>query len=215
MKTYYDITVLMGKESINYPQNTPYKRYDKMKISNGDLCNLSSMEISVHAGTHIDSPAHFIDGGKRISQFSIENFILPARVINVENPVCVTPDLLDSLEIDEGTALLFRTANSINRLCASGKFSEEYVYISSEAAQICVQKKASLVGLDYISIEEFGNNSFPAHHSILGAGIPVLEGIDLKNVPAGSYTLHCLPLKMDKAEASPTRAVLFQDRESL
>jgi arylformamidase len=65
-----------------------------------------------------------------------------------------------------------------------------------------------MVGIDYITIERYGDEAFPSHHTILGKGIPVLEGLDLKEVPPGRYTLICLPLKIKGAEASPVRAIL-------
>ena len=88
-------------------------------------------------------------------------------------------------------------------------FSAGYVYLSSEAAEFCIKKKVALIGLDAISIEKHGDEAFPTHRKILGNSIPILEGINLKEVPSGKYTLVCLPLKIKGGEASPVRAVLL------
>ncbi len=116
---------------------------------------------------------------------------------------------LRKLDIKPGEALLFKTANSMKGQCTRGTFSDDFVYISSEAADYCVEKKCGMVGLDYITIEKYGDTDFPAHRKILGANVYILEGINLKAVPPGSYTLVCLPLRIKGGEASPVRAILI------
>ena len=114
-----------------------------------------------------------------------------------------------SIEHD-GDALLFKTDNSLSGRCRTGTFSERFVYLSPGAAQFCVDRKLGLIGVDYITIERYGDEAFPAHRTILGKDILVLEGIDLGNVPPGRYTLFCFPLKIKDGEASPVRAILFR-----
>jgi len=92
----------------------------------------------------------------------------------------------------------------------SGVFAEDYVYISSDAADYLVDKQVSLVGLDYGCVDEFSNTKFPAHKKILGAGILIVENINLKDVPTGRYMLYCLPLRISGTEASPARAILVR-----
>ena len=111
-------------------------------------------------------------------------------------------------EINEGDAVLFKTKNSRSGLAKSGEFRQEYVCIGRETAKFLVKKKASLVGTDYVSVDEYGDKSCPVHNEFAKAGVLVLEGINLSDVPAGNYTLICFPLKI-KAEASPVRAVLI------
>lgn len=206
--TIYDISVTLGEESIDYPGDTPYSRKSLSTIEKGGVCNLSGLELSTHAGTHLDTPAHFIKTGKTIDQYRVDDFILPALVLDLQNHDSVAAEDLQQLDLAVGTALLFKTDNSKSGRNRNGFFSEDYVFISEGAARICVEKKVSLVGLDYISIDRFTDQSFRAHTSLLSAGILVLEGIDLGKVPAGQYLLCCLPLKIKGAEASPVRAIL-------
>jgi arylformamidase len=208
-KTIYDISVVLGEESINFPGDTPYSRELLSTMEGGGVCELSKLQLSAHSGTHIDAPAHFIKQGKTIDRYESGRFILSTVVADMGNrPVCLPEDLLD-IHIQPGEALLLRTENSSSGRCRNGVFSEEFVYITKETAQLCVEKEISLVGLDYITIEEYGNDGFDAHQTLLSADVLILEGIDLQNVPAGRYTLLCLPLKMKGAEASPVRAVLL------
>jgi arylformamidase len=117
---------------------------------------------------------------------------------------------LENLDIEPGDALLFKTDNSVSGRCRNGVFSENFVYLSSAAANFCVEEKIRLVGIDYISIEKYGDEAFPSHRKILGNNILILEGIDLKEAPQGRYTLICLPLTIKDGEASPVRAILLQ-----
>lgn len=206
----YDISVLLGAESIDYPGDTPYSRDLIWTIKDSGICDLSKLVMSAHSGTHIDVPSHFIPLAKPIDQYAIQDFILPAQVVNIEDKESIRSIELENLEIEPGDALLFKTDNSINGRCKTGVFSESFVSLSLEAANFCVEQNVSLVGIDYITIEKYGEEAFPSHRKILGNNILILEGIDLKEVPQGRYTLICLPLKIKDGEASPVRAILLR-----
>lgn len=208
-KSIYDISVILGEQSIDYPGDTAYSRNMVDTIQKNGVCDLSRLELSAHSGTHIDTPSHFISNAKSVDQYEIDQFILPAVIIEVSDPNAVRGSDLNNASLQPGDAVLFRTNNSVSRCCCSGTFSKKFVYLSKEAAAVCVEKKLALVGIDYITIEEYGNDSFDTHKTLLKNGILVLEGIDLYHVPIGRYTLLCLPLKMKGAEASPVRAVLL------
>lgn len=207
-QTVYDISVLLGIESICYPGDTPYSRDLILTIEGSGICNLSKLVLSAHSGTHIDTPLHFIPNGKSIDKYPVQGFILPAAVVNIEDRESIRPSELENIDIKKGDAILFRTDNSRSGRCRSGIFCENFVYLSTEAADFCAKKKVSLVGIDYTTIERPGDETFPAHRKILGNNILVLEGINLDRVPPGRYTLFCLPLRIKGGEASPVRAIL-------
>jgi len=209
-ESIYDISVRLGDESIDYPNDTPYTRELIWTIKDSRICDLSELVMSAHSGTHIDTPAHFIEGGRTLDSYAVRDFILPAQVVNIEDKEAIRPAEFRNPSIEPGDALLFRTENSVSGLCRTGSFSERFVYLSPEAAELCVDKKVSLVGIDYITIERYGDKGFPSHRKILGNNILALEGIDLNAVPSGRYTLFCLPLKIKEGEASPVRAVLLR-----
>ena len=209
-ETVYDISVRLGDESIDYPGDTPYSRELIWNIKDSNICDLSKLVMSAHSGTHVDTPAHFIEGAGTLDSYTIQDFILPAQVVNIEDNEAIRPAELKNVNIEPGDALLFKTDNSVSGRCNTSNFSESFVYLSSEAAELCVEKEASLVGIDYITIEKYGDEAFPAHRRILGNNILVLEGINLREVRQGRYTLLCLPLKIKGGEASPVRAVLLR-----
>ena len=105
---------------------------------------------------------------------------------------------------------MIKTSNS--RLWASGRFEAQFVGLDVSAAQWCVAHGVKLVGVDYLSVQsprESGN----VHRALLGAGVIVLEGLDLSRVYEGQYDLCVLPLKLEGTEAAPARAVVRR-RES-
>jgi arylformamidase len=208
-KRAYDISVLLGSENADYPGDHPYTREEASSISDGAAYNLSTLTLSTHSGTHIDAPAHFLEMAKTIDLYPPENFVLPAHVVHVEDVESIKLDSLDGLKTERGDALLFKTTNSTSGLSRSGLFSEKFVYLSEEAADVCVNLGVGLVGIDYISIDRYGDDMAPVHYKLLKEGILILEGINLMDVPSGDYTLLCPPLKMKGAEASPVRALLL------
>jgi arylformamidase len=206
----YDISILLGKEAINWPGTPPYSRELISKIEDGENLNLSKLTLNTHIGTHVDTPFHFIAKGKTLDDYPIERWILPAHVVSIRDREVIQPAELANLDLRPGDALLFKTANSTSGRCISGVFSESYVHMSPETADFCIAQKVSLVGIDYVSVEKYGDEDFPTHHKLLGNEILILEGINLKEVPPGKYTLFCLPLKLKGAEGAPARAVLVR-----
>lgn len=208
-KTLYDISVSLGGESIDYPGDTPYERTQVQNLEDGDDCNLSGINMSAHAGTHLDAPYHFFKNGKTIDEFPVEKFILSARVVPIQNREAIEPSELQNVDILPGEAVLFKTRNSTEGRIENGVFQENFVSLSAKGADWCVHNGIGLVGIDYISIERFGSKNFTIHRKILGNDIPILEGINLKNVPEGKYALYCFPLKIRGGDGAPVRAVLM------
>ncbi len=208
-KIVHDISVMLGKESIDYPGDTEFSRNMIMEL-NDSFCNLSRLEMSCHSGTHLDVPYHFFADGKKLHEFDADEFIYDAEVIEIENKSEVTAEEVDWSRVREGEAVLFKTRNSREGLVNSGSFVDDFVYLSEGAAEKIRDSGASLVGMDYISIEKYGVTEFHSHLMVLGRNIIVLEAINLSAISEGRYTLMCLPLKIHGAEASPVRAILLE-----
>jgi len=210
-KPIYDISVVLGDESVDYPGTTPYSSEISQVAIGDDIFQISTLTMTVHHGTHVDAPSHLAAYKKTIDQYALEDFMLPALVVSIKDKQAVRREELEVLDIKQGEAILFKTANSTNGKALSGVFHDKgIVYISVEAAEFCAQKKVKMVGIDYIGPENpEGEPGGPVHHALLGKDILVLEGINLKDVPPGRYTLLCLPLKIKDCEASPVRAILI------
>jgi len=208
-KEVYDISAPLNTVPA-YPGDRPYFREWMARLDEGNDYSLSALAFCSHAGTHLDFPSHLLKSGKTQEQYSLKRFIIPAKVISVSGEGPVLPSSLPGGKIDKGQALLFKTGNSEKRLMHQTAFSEESVYLSLDVAQLCVAKEVSLVGIDCLSVDKYGDDSMPVHRTLLENDILILEGIDLADVPSGGYSLICLPLSLKDAEASPVRAVLVR-----
>ncbi len=207
---YYDISVPLQPETLVYPGDLPFRRRCSCDMEHGDAYRLSELSLSAHSGTHLDAPSHFISDGRNIAEIPVERFILPALVHQTDTEQEIGAEELESLSLKPGKALLFKTRNSTSGLVRKGPFREKFVSLGISGAEFCVERKLSLVGIDYLSIESGQDESYPVHHLLLANNILILEGIDLANVPPGKFTLICFPLKISGAEASPVRAVLVR-----
>lgn len=166
---------------------------------------LSTIRASLHLGTHIDAPAHFLLEGLTIDQVPIERFHVSAFVIESPSLNAIHSVELDEVLILPGDAVLFKTMNGeLQR----EHFVEHHAYISMELAAILVAKGVSMIGIDYPSVERADDDDWPVHKLLCAAGVLILEDLDLRNVNPGTYTLHCSPLRIGGAEAAPCRAVL-------
>ncbi|MFH1453026.1 MAG: cyclase family protein [Armatimonadota bacterium] len=212
-KNIYDISVVLGEEDVVFPEDMPFSRKLRISLKDGSFCDLSELYMTSHCGTHIDMPSHFIINGLSLDDYSVKDFILPAKIIEIKDKESVNLAEIENEDIKEGQAVLFKTANSLTGICSNGKFSEEFVYITPEAAEFCINKKVSLIGIDYATVDKYGGYDFPVHKLLLKNNILILEDINLKEVLPGEYTLICLPLKIMAGEASPVRAVLFSNQE--
>ncbi len=208
-KEVYDISAPLEMVPI-YPGDRPYSRQWMARRDEGNGYNLSALALGSHAGTHLDFPSHLLVGGKAMDKYSLKRFIIPAEVVCAFGEGPVLPCSLQGSRIGKGQALLFKTENSRRGLMHQATFSEDFVSLSLELAQLCVASEVSLVGIDYLSVDKYGDDSLPIHRTLLENDVLILEGIDLAAAACGRYFLICLPLSITDAEASPVRAVLVR-----
>jgi arylformamidase len=208
-KEIYDISAPLNRASI-YPGDRPYSREWMARLDKGSGYNLSALALGSHAGTHLDFPSHLLKSGKAQDEYPLKRFILPAEVVCVSGEGPVMPCSLQGSKIGKDQALLLKTDNSRRRLMHQATFAEDFVSLSLELAQLCVAAEVSLVGIDYLSVDKYGDDSLPIHRTLLENDILILEGIDLSAAACGRYSLICLPLSITEAEASPVRAVLVR-----
>ena len=202
-----DISRKIHKDIPVWPGDEKVKLQKGMSIKNGDICNLSSINMSVHTGTHTDAPRHFIDEGMDIASLDLASFIGYAKVFELDVKECITKESIEKLPIDSGDIVLFKTSNS---LLSEDVFHEKFIYIDISAASYLVEKKIKTVGVDYLSVDCFKSFDYPVHKLLLSSNIGIIEGLNLRHVKEGSYLLCSLPLKIDNADGSPVRAVLIE-----
>jgi arylformamidase len=179
-----------------------------VSMDDGAVCNLTHLSMSAHTGTHMDAPRHFIADGLTMEQMPLEPVIGRCRVFELLD--CedqITVDDLKKLKIAPRQRVLFKTRNS-TRSWAMNEFDKDFVSIRADAAQYLVDQGVVTVGVDYLSIGGFNKDGVETHQIMLGAGIWVIEGLNLAEIKSGYYELICLPLKLEGADGAPCRAVL-------
>jgi len=207
----YDITVSIHSDMPVWPGNSRVSIERVSKIEAGANANVSHLSMGAHTGTHVDAPYHFIPEGVTLDQVPLSYFVGPVVVVEIPDVDRITAADLEQAEIPPHTQkVLFKTRNSDIWARRENRFQEGFVALSPDAAQYLVDRDVHLVGIDYLSIAPF-KESRPTHEILLGAGIAILEGVDLSAVPPGSYSLFCLPLKLWGAEGAPARAILVNE----
>ena len=207
----YDITIPIHPGMPVWPGDSGVRIEQESSIASGANANVSRLELGAHTGTHVDAPYHFVPTGVTLEAVPLEAFVGPAWVAEILGTNLVTAAHLESAGIPPDTRrVLFKTDNTRIWERAEGAFERDFVALSPDAAQFLVDRDVSLVGIDYLSIAPFGD-SRPTHQILLGAGVVVLEGVDLRAVAPGAYSLYCLPLKLVGVDGAPARAILVEE----
>lgn len=207
---YIDATVTLDQSTTPVYEGDAPMRFEFLKeMRRGDPLTLSAYSLGAHSGTHVDAPMHFVAGGAPIDKVPLDRLIGPARVIEIADDVqAITAAELGKHDWRGAPRILFRTRSSIHSWMTSPLFHRDFAYIAPDAAQLLADANVQLVGIDYLSAEQFGAPAPRAHQILLGKGIPIVEGLLLTGVRAGDYELVVLPMKVGGHEGAPARAVL-------
>jgi arylformamidase len=190
------------------PRMTPLRR-----IKEGDSANVSVVTFGNHTGTHVDPPIHFIDGARTVDKLPVDALVGPCRVLAYEDAGHINAAWLDRAGVPAGTErILFKTRNSERWREPMPPFDRDFVALDRTAARWCVDHRLVLVGIDYLSIEPQGpeKEGYPTHKQLLGAGIVIIEGLDLKDVRAGDYEIACGAIKFEDGDGAPARVFLIE-----
>ena len=182
-----------------------------MSMDDGDDANVSHLSAGVHIGTHVDAPHHFMNDGRTVENLDLDILTGKSFVLHLDDDVkAITAEILDEAPIPLSTLrLLLRTNNSRQWTLDSPEFQRDFIAIQADGAEWLVAHNIQLIGVDYLSVAPF-DDPIPTHQILLSAGIIVIEGCDLSQVPQGEYDLYCLPLKLIGAEGAPARAILVK-----
>ena len=202
-----DVSVLLAPGLATYPGNPEYEITPVERIADGDSSNNSRLVMGTHTGTHVDAPKHFFDDKPGVDALPLELLVGRARVIDLPHRGGITEQHLAGAGLREDIRVLLRTPNSALWNSHEG-FHTDYTYVTEEAARFLVEQGVKVVGVDYLSVEQFKKSGAPAHHALLGAGVIIIEGLNLSEVEAGQYEMYCLPLRIAGTDGAPARVVL-------
>jgi arylformamidase len=204
---WIDVSVPLRSGMLHWPDNPPVKIERALNIEHGDVANVSEISMGAHTGTHMDGPLHFVREGKGLDEMPLDATIGLARVIEISDHESIKPDELDPHGLRRNERILFKTQNSARHWSSEG-FDEDFVYVSQEAARYLAECGIRTVGVDYLSVGGFRNDGAETHRALLEAGIWVIEGLDFSEVEPGECELVCLPIKIERSDGAPARAIL-------
>ena len=158
----------------------------------------------------MDAPRHFFSEEPGVDNLALSVLVGPAQVATIEGVLRVTADLLTTLQLPEGVErLILKTDNSRLWTEQPTTFQPDYVALTHDAADWVVERGIKLIGIDYHSVQLFDDKVPYTHERLLGAGVVIVETLNLTGVAPGSYLLACLPVKITGADGAPARAILL------
>jgi len=207
---FIDITIPLEEGKTTYPSVPPLDVKWLRRLEDGDNVSLSMISMVVHLGTHVDAPAHILQGGSLINGLKLENMLGESKVIDVSGNLIITKELLKSQlrELPVGKIILLKTGYK-NYIETSGEFETNYPYMEEDAADFLVESGAKTVGVDTPNVDRYGDKSMRVHKKLLGSGMIIVENLRLHHVTSGNYRFIGLPIYIKGVEAAPLRAILF------
>lgn len=208
MSRIYDISVPIRSGGFVYPGNPEIDIALQQAVAKGAGANVSTLRFGSHTGTHADAARHFFDDGQPVDQIPLERLIGPALLIAFADDVrAVGAAELKEHDLKGHKRILLRTRNSA--LLSRTEFVRDYTYLAPDGAEYLVEKGVEVVGIDYLSIEQFHSGHHRTHRTLLAKSVVIVEGLDLSAPPPGEYQLICLPLRIEGCDGAPARAVLI------
>jgi arylformamidase len=205
----FDVSVPITNGGLVYPGNPDIHIEPHSELSKGGSSNLSRLSFGSHTGTHVDAPRHFLEAGTTVDRLPLNVLIGPAKVLAFGDDVMsVTVSHLQNVSLSGTERVLIRTRNS--GFLDDHEFHKDYTYLAPDGAEYLASLGVKLVGVDYLSVEQFRSGHHRTHRTLLERGIVIVEGLDLSQIAPGEYQFCCLPLRLEGLDGAPARAVLMK-----
>jgi arylformamidase len=209
MSRIYDISVPVKTGGLVYPGNPEIAIELQQAVARGAGANVSSIHFGSHTGTHVDAARHFFDDGEPVDKIDLDVLIGSCVVLSFDDSItAVTASDLEKHDLRDHSRVLLKTRNS--SFISAPDFHRDYTYLAPDGAEYLVQSGVKLVGIDYLSIEQFHSGHHKTHRTLLGANVVIVEGLSLGAVGTGEYDFICLPLRLEGVDGAPARAVLIE-----
>jgi arylformamidase len=212
----WDVSRTLSNDLAEWPGDVPFHFKRTREISKGDSVNLGAISMSVHDGTHADAQFHFETHGETIEKAALEIYMGPAAIVDLADAFSRSSEkhlitLEDLWPHSEETAETSRLLIKTNRWSDSTVFPKQIPVIAADVPLWLQKNGVKLLGLDLPSVDEIDSKSLQNHHALAGAGIAIIESLDLSGVGPGIYNFVAFPLKIAGGDGAPLRAVLWRD----
>lgn len=173
------------------------------KFIQTDFYNNHRLDISMHAGTHIDSPMHMLDVRTYISELPLDSFVGPGCVIDVRGQATIGMKPEYEQMVAPSSIVLLYSGHS--RLYGTKSYYEDHPSMEMDFCEFLVEKQTKILGVDWASPDKY---PFPVHYRLLGANIYIVENLTNLDQLLGveTFEVMALPLKL-RADSSMIRAV--------
>lgn len=203
----WDISEPIEPATAPFPGDTPFSQEWVLRQERGGSCNVSTIRMSVHVGTHTDAPLHFDLAGPSIDEVDLRRYLGRCRVVDVKgegSPPRIAASALSPELLRGAERILFRTRERHDHRTWDAGFTA----VGPDAARALAAAGVVLVGIDTPSMDHADSKSLDGHHALFEGGVAILENLDLTAVPPGDYELIALPLRIVGSDSSPVRAIL-------
>ncbi len=204
--TLYDATLPIREGMITFPGDPPFSMKPLCLRQKGDSFNLAVLSMGTHLGTHVDPPAHYLDGAATVDQIPLDVLVGPGVILDMTGRKEVDRRALETSALENHVRVLMKTDNSAKLF--DPEFTEDYTHLTEDAAAYLVELGVQLIGTDYLSIERYDSPGAPVHLTLLKAGVLVVEGLYLADIPPGPCEIYCLPLRLQGADGAPARVLI-------
>jgi arylformamidase len=202
-----DVSVSLAAGIPAYPGNPEFELQPVKRIAEGGSSNVSKLVMGTHTGTHVDAPKHFFDDGAGVDALPLDLLLGRARVVEITKRGGIGQDDLAAAGLREDLRVLLKTSNSALWNGGEG-FHQDYTYLTEDGARYLVDQGVKVVGIDYLSVEQFKKAGAPAHRALLSQSVVIIEGLNLAEAEPGMYEMYCLPLRVAGGDGAPARVVL-------
>ena len=210
MAKLIDLTMPFSSRTIPVPGH-PQPEFEPLHVIERDGLRNTIMKISLHTGTHIDAPSHFIADGKAIDEIALDRFHRRGVRLDLTGAAPGEPITLRRLE-DAGFEAA--TARGSILLLASGWSDRSWTtpdlyggnpFLAEDAATAVAEAQPSALGLDFAVDEQ---RPWPNHTILLGAEVPLIENLmGLPQLPPDDFEVIAFPLRLEGENGGPARVV--------
>ena len=171
----------------------------------GTTFEIGRIEMVTNTGTYLDAPLHRFADGADLTGVPLERVAaVPGVVVDVRGVRAVGPDHLAGRDV-EGRAVLLRTGHDVH--WRTPRYAVDGPYLSADGAAWLAAAGAWLVGTDAMNVDDTADGARPAHTTLLGAGVGVLEHLtNLGALPPDGFELHAAPVPVRGLGTFPVRA---------
>ena len=206
MARFIDVSVPLKTGMPTFPGNPDFELHAVKRIAEGGSSNVSRLVLGTHTGTHVDAPRHFFDTAPTVDALALDLLIGRARVVEITKRGGITREDLAAANLREDLRVLLKTPNSA--FWNEPAFRQDFTYLDESAASYLVEQGVKVIGIDYLSVEQFKKPGAPAHRALLSRNAIIIEGLNLSDAAPGMYEMYCLPLPVTGGDGAPARVVL-------